>query len=100
MYRLKVMYPAPKDPEYFRQYYQQQHIPLARTLPHLQDMRYGMDIQGMEEPSPYFCIWEGDFNNKEEMDKALQSETGQKVADDVFNFTTNGAVLVHYEIVT
>lgn len=92
------MYPPPEDPNHFRQYYQNHHIPLANTLPYLRDMRYGLNVQGMESPSPYFCIWEGDFDSKEDMEKALQSEEGQKVANDVSNYATGGAVLVHYEI--
>ncbi|MGY4691428.1 EthD family reductase [Salibacterium sp. K-3] len=98
MYRLKVMYPHPDDPEHFRRYYEEHHLPLAQTLPYLKDMRYGIDIEGMEEPSPYFCMWEGDFNSKADMEKALASDTGKKVADDVSNYATGGAVLVNYEV--
>ena len=96
MYRLTVLYPPPTDPEHFKQYYVSTHLPLAAKLPGLRTMRYSFDVAAVSGPSPYFAIWEGEFDSADAMATALSSEEGQAVAADVPNYATGGAQLLHY----
>jgi len=100
MYRLTVLYPPPSDPEAFRAYYLSTHLPLAAKLPGLLAMRYSLDVAAVAGDSPFFAIWEGDFDSAEAMAAALQSPEGDAVAADVANYATGGAHLLHYSPIT
>jgi uncharacterized protein (TIGR02118 family) len=97
MHTLMVLYPPPDDPEHFRKYYTERHLPLVEKLPGLQAMRYGVDIEAMEGKAPYFCVFQADFENERAMVDALQSEEGRRVASDVPNYASGGALLLHFE---
>ena len=71
---------------------------MARQLPKLRAMRYSMDIKAVNGESPYFCIFEADFDSYEDMMEALQSEQGQKVDSDVPNYATGDIKIIHFEI--
>ncbi|AIJ22739.1 EthD family reductase [Amycolatopsis methanolica] len=96
MYRLTVFYPPPADPEHFKQCYVITHLPLAAQLLGLRAMRYSFDVAAMGGESPYFAIWEGEFDSAEAMAAAMSSEQGQAVAGDVPNYATGGAQILHY----
>ncbi|AXK84347.1 MULTISPECIES: EthD family reductase [Nocardia] len=96
MYRLSVLYPPPADPDHFRTYYVENHLPLAAKLPGLRTMRYAFDVAAVDGTSPYFAIWEGEFDSAAAMAEAMSSPQGRAVADDVPNYATGGAHVVHY----
>ena len=56
MHRLLALYGMPKDPDHFRRYDQETHIPLARRIPGLKSVYWTFDVQGVMGESPYFCI--------------------------------------------
>ena len=100
MYKMLVLYPAPKDPDHFREYYEGVHIPLARTLPGLNKSRYTFNPEALGPPgvaAPYFCVFEGEFDSKEAFLASVGSEIGGKVGADVGNYATGGAIMLHYD---
>ena len=98
MHRLMVLYPQPQDPHHFRAYYVDNHLPLAAQLPGLRGMRYSLDVAGVGDPSPYFAVWEGEFDSREAMEQALGSPVGRRVAEDTGNYATGGAHLLHFAV--
>ncbi|MNY68588.1 EthD protein [compost metagenome] len=72
------------------------HLPLSKNLPGLRAQRYSFDIEGIGGESPYFCIWEGDFESIEAMSVSMASAIGKEVAADVKNYASGGAVMLHY----
>jgi 4-carboxymuconolactone decarboxylase len=98
MHRVLVLYSAPKDPEHFKKYYLEKHLPLALQMPGLLASRYSFAIEGVGAPSPYFCVFEGDFASEAAMGAAMQSEIGQKVSADVANYATGGATILHFDV--
>ena len=98
MHRVLALYGMPKDPEHFRRYYEETHIPLARKLPGLKGFRWSFDVQGLMGESPYFCVGELDFDSAESVQAALESPEGQVTAADVPNYATGGVTLVHYDV--
>lgn len=98
MHKLLVMYPEPTDRGAFKDYYENQHLPLASKLPNVVGARYSLDVTALEGDSPYFAIFEADFESAEAMGGALMSPEGAAVAADVPNYATGGAHLVHYEV--
>jgi 4-carboxymuconolactone decarboxylase len=98
MHRVLALYPPPKDPVHFKKYYVEKHLPLAAQMPGLVSSRHWFAIEGMASPSPYFCIWEGEFASEAAMAEATQSAIGQKVAADVANYATGGVTIVHFDV--
>lgn len=96
MHKIIVLYGPPSDPSHFRDYYTTTHLPLAAQLPGLVTMRHGFSVEGVGVPSPYFCIWEGEFLDADAMGAAMSSAIGQKVAADTANYATGGVTIVHY----
>src|SRR3954452_7840730 len=100
MQRILVLYPPPTDPDHFRTYYEDTHIPLAAKMPGLRGYRYSFDVAAAEGESPYFCVFEGDFDDAAAMGAALESTEGQAALADIPNYATGGAVALNYEVRT
>jgi uncharacterized protein (TIGR02118 family) len=97
MYKLLALYPAPADAAHFKRYYEESHLPLARTMQGLKASRHSFTPEGLGEASPWFCVWEGEFADRAAFDAALASEIGQKTAADIANYASGGVTLIHYE---
>jgi uncharacterized protein (TIGR02118 family) len=97
VHRLVVLYPTPVDPEQFREYYVNNHLPLTSKLPGLRGYRYSFEVSGGGGESPYFAVFEADFPDRETMIAALGSEEGRAVLADVDNYATGGIVPIDYE---
>jgi 4-carboxymuconolactone decarboxylase len=98
MHKVLALYPPPKDPAHFKRYYEETHLPLARQLPGLVSSRHTFSPEGVGAPSPYFCIWEGEFRDAKAMAASMESPIGQKVAADIANYATGGVTLVHFDV--
>jgi len=99
MRKLLVLYPHPVSREDFKRHYVDTHLPLVAQLPGLKSSRHSFEIEGVGAPSPYFCVWEGEFDNAEAMSRAMQSPEGQRVSSDVANYATGGALVLHYDTI-
>jgi 4-carboxymuconolactone decarboxylase len=98
MHKVLALYPPPKDPAHFRRYYEETHLPLAAQLPGLLSSRHTFSIEGVGNPSPYFCIWEGEFADGAAMAASIASPIGQRVAADVANYATGGVTILHFDV--
>jgi uncharacterized protein (TIGR02118 family) len=98
MHKLVVLYPLPADPEAFREYYEATHLPLVAALPGLLDSRYSFDVAAPAGESPYFAIFEAEFDDAAAMGRALGSPEGRAVQDDVPNYATGGAIVLHFPV--
>jgi uncharacterized protein (TIGR02118 family) len=98
MHRLLVLYPPPSDTEHFRSYYEGTHLPLVAKLPGLRAYRYSVDVAAGEGESPYYCVFEADFDDAAAYSAAMGSPEGQAVRADVPNYATGGAVVLTYEL--
>jgi uncharacterized protein (TIGR02118 family) len=94
MHCLTVVYPAPKDAARFKAYYEGTNVPLAKQLPGLKTCSFVYPEPLGPGPAP-FCIFQAWFDDAAAMFAALQSENGRKVADDVPNYSPDGASLFH-----
>jgi uncharacterized protein (TIGR02118 family) len=97
MTRMLVCYGTPEDPAEFDRYYREVHVPLAWTLPGLREYTVSTgEITGVGEEAPYL-IASLTWDSTDEMNAALGSPDGAKVAADVENFATGGWWLWSYE---
>jgi uncharacterized protein (TIGR02118 family) len=95
MHCLTVIYPRPDDPEHFKKYYKETHIPLAKQLPGLKSCAYAYPAAIGPADNVPFCIFQAWFESPQAMGQAMQSELGTKVAADVPNYSPKGATLFH-----
>jgi uncharacterized protein (TIGR02118 family) len=98
VHKIVVLYPPQPDPEGFKAYYVNTHIPLARKLPGLLALRYSFGVQGVGGNAPYFCVFEAEFRDGAALGAAMGSPEGQAVAADVPNFARNAPTLIHYPL--
>jgi uncharacterized protein (TIGR02118 family) len=98
MHRLLVLYPLPTDPDHFRSYYESTHLPLVAKMPGLRGYRYSFDVSAGAGESPYFCVFEADFDDAAALSAGRSSTEGQAVAADVSNYATGGVVVLDYEL--
>ena len=96
MHKLLVLYPEPTDRDAFEQYYVTKHLPLAAKLPGLRRSSYSFGVSG--QASPYFAIFEADFDSREDLIAGMSSPEGQAVEADVPNYASAGAVVVDYPV--
>lgn len=97
MHKILVLYPEQADPERFKAYYPR-HLALVARLPGLRAMRHSFAVVGMAGPSPYFCIFEAEFDDAAAMTAALQSPAGQAVGADVANYADVPPAMIHYAV--
>jgi uncharacterized protein (TIGR02118 family) len=98
VHRLLVLYPPPADPDHFRSYYQNTHLPLVAKLPGLRGYRFSFNVAASEGESPYFCVFEADFDDGAAYRSAMASPAGQATRADVPNYATGGAIVLNYEL--
>src|SRR4029078_9581520 len=98
MHRLLVLYPAPSDPDHFRSYYEDTHLPLVAKFPGLRGYRYSFATGPAAGQSPYYCVFEADFDDAAALSAARESREGQAVLADVPNYATGGVVVLYYEL--
>ncbi|GAA1567849.1 EthD family reductase [Kribbella hippodromi] len=96
MHKLMVLYPAPTDPDHFRDYYVRKHLPLVARMPGLLEWRYSFEVTATQEPSPYFAVFEAEFADAAALAAARESPAGRETAADVANYATGGVVVIDY----
>jgi uncharacterized protein (TIGR02118 family) len=97
MHCLTVIYPAPSEAARFKAYYETTHVPLAKQLPGLKSCSFAYPQALGAAPAP-FCIFQAWFEDRDAMFAALQSDIGKRVADDVPNYSPDGATLFHFPL--
>ena len=95
MHKVVVLYPKPDDPEKFKSYYRDKHLPLAKTMPGLKSFSYGYPQTPDGSEPQYFCIFIGEFENLAAFQAAAASPEGQKTIADIPNYSPKGATMLH-----
>jgi uncharacterized protein (TIGR02118 family) len=98
VHRLLVLYPPPTDPDHFRSYYEETHLKLVAEYPGMRGYRYAFDVAAADGDSPYFCVFEADFDDAAALAAGRASPQGQAVGADVANYATGGVVVLDYEL--
>ncbi|MCC3332032.1 EthD family reductase [Nocardia abscessus] len=86
------------DPDHFRDYYVNNHLPLVMNWPGLLGWRYSFDVAATNGEAPYFAVFEGDFADAAALAAARESPQGQRLAADVVNYATGGVVIIDYPV--
>ena len=57
-----------------------------------------VEVARTQGETPYFAVFEAEFADAAAMTAARASPQGQRVAADVANYATGGAVVIHYPV--
>ncbi|MFE6775405.1 EthD family reductase [Streptomyces sp. NPDC057702] len=98
MHRTLVLYSEPTDPDHFRDYYVNHHLPLVRSWPGVLAWRYSFDVAAAEGRAPYFAVFEADFADADALAVARASPHGRRLAADVAHYATGGLVVLDYPV--
>ncbi|AQA01141.1 ethyl tert-butyl ether degradation protein EthD [Mycobacterium sp. MS1601] len=93
---LQVLYRQPDDPDEFRRYYRDHHLPLARAIPGVLCVRYTLDVTSLAGEASYFAVFEADFADLTSLQSALASPEGQRAQADVVHFASGGVDILHF----
>ncbi len=88
MYRMTILYGTPTDPEHFRRYYYDTHIPIAQKMQGLTGWNLSWVDHDPQSPSPCFLIAELYAADRAAMDAILASPEGRAASADLANFVT------------
>ena len=99
MHKLVVLYPPPADRDKFRSYYTSTHLKLAEKLPGLRAYRYAFDLAAPAGDSPYWCMFEAEFDDIHALGAAMSSPEGLAVAADVPNYATEAPVMFSCDVI-
>jgi uncharacterized protein (TIGR02118 family) len=99
MVKLTVLYGHPDDPDAFEEYYADTHMPLVDKIPNLQRYEAARIVATPDgsEP-PYYRIFEGYFEDMEQLQGGMSSEEGQAAVADIENFATGGVTIFISEV--
>jgi len=70
----------------FEEHVEKIHMPMVAKYPGLVSLRYLKGVHWNDAAPPYFLTFELGFESREDLDKALQSETRYAARDDLGNF--------------
>jgi uncharacterized protein (TIGR02118 family) len=90
MYRMTILYGTPTDPEAFRTYYLQTHVPLARQMKGLT----GWNLQWIDGHPDWILVAELYAEDEAAMDAVLASPEGVAASKDLDNFVTGGVMFL------
>ena len=99
MVKLTVLYAHPDDPDAFEEYSANTHMPLIDKIPNLQRYEAARIVATPDgsEP-PHYRIFEGYFEDIEQLQSGMAAPEGQAATNDIPNFATGGATLFICEI--
>jgi uncharacterized protein (TIGR02118 family) len=98
MHKVLVLYPEPVDPDHFRDYYVNNHLPLVARWPGVLAWRYSFEVAATQGQTPYFAVFEAEFADAAAYAAASASPQGRQLSADVANYATGGVVVIHFPV--
>jgi uncharacterized protein (TIGR02118 family) len=97
MHKMIVLYPKPDDPEHFKKYYRETHIPLAKKIPGVKSYSYGYPATLDGKEPPHFCMFIAEFESPAAMHAGMGSPEGKAAVADIPNYSPKGVSVVHMQ---
>lgn len=98
--KLLVIYGEPEDRAAFGRYYQETHIPLAKTIPGLRGYEVSRGpVMTPAGPAEAHLVATLAFDDMAAIQAAFASAEGQAAAADLQRFATGGAQMMMFEVV-
>lgn len=97
MVRIVALHRTPADPDSYDEYYRRVHIPIARRIPGVRQIRFGR-VRKMNDGSqpPLHLVSEVYFDDMPALEAALDSSEMAAALADIPNFATDGAITIMF----
>ena len=97
MATLLVLFRKPQDEAAFERHYLDVHLPLARRLPGLREIRVDRTVGGDPALREYHLVSRLEFQSREDMRAALRSAEGIAAGNDLAQFAVDGYKMLQLE---
>lgn len=98
MAKVLALYKTPGNPAEFNRYYFERHVPLAKQLPDLKSYAVSQGpVMGMAGQSDIHFAAIIEFDSLADIEAALSSEAGKRIAEDLGNFASAGVELLFFD---
>ena len=94
MVKVLVLFGNPIDPQAFDRHFEQLHQPLLAEVPGLDELHINRVSGAAKGDSPFYLIAELWFASEEAMQGGLNSELGQRMAQDFGSFASGGVTVL------
>jgi len=95
MFKVAFLYPRPADPEAFRKHYIERHVPLCRAIPDGGRASYTFEPQTPDGPSEWFCIFEIEFDSREQWEASVKSAEAMAAQADASTLPVQPAIIFY-----
>jgi len=97
MVRIIALHRPPADPASYDDYYRRVHLPIARRIPGVRQIRFGR-VRKMEDRSkpPFHLVSDVYFDDMSSLEAALQSSEMAAALADIPNFAADGAITIMF----
>jgi len=97
MVRIISLHRPPPDPASYDDYYRRVHIPLARRIPGVRQIRFGR-VCKMEDGSspPFHLVSDVYFDDVASLESALESPEMAVALGDLPNFAADGGITIMF----
>lgn len=97
MVRIIALHRRPPDPDAYDSYYRRVHLPIARQIPGVRQIRFGR-VRKMEDGSkpPFHLVSDVYFDDMPSLENALESPEMAAALGDIPNFAAAGAITIMF----
>ena len=95
MFKVMFLYPRPGDPEGFRKHYIERHVPLCRAIPDGGRASYAFEPQTPVGPSEWFCIFEIEFDARQQWEASMRSPEAVAAQEDANTLPVQPTILFY-----
>lgn len=97
MVKMVAVYSKPRNPADFEDKYFNTHVPLARKIPGLRDIKVFRVKGGVSEESPYHLLAELYFDDMASLQAGLSSPQGKEAGKNIMSFAKDTMTLFFAE---
>jgi len=93
MFKVIFLYPRPSDPEAFKRQYVERHLPLCKAIPNSGRASYSFEPQAPSGTSEWFCIFEIEFDDRQQWQLSMMSPEAQAAQQDASTLPVQPIIL-------
>lgn len=97
MAKVIVLFGKPKDPELFDKEYWNDHVPMVKKMPGVRKYTVNKVVSAPRGEPAYYQIVELEFDNMDNLKKALDSPAGREAGRHSVKIATGGITFMYAE---
>lgn len=95
--KILVLFGKPQNPQQFDEQYWKEHVPIAKQMPGLKKYTVNKVVAAPRGEPAYYQVVELEFDNMENLKKALDSQAGRDSGRHAVKMATGGITFLYAE---